>query len=70
MIALLGGFGGWIFGGFDSLFYALIAFITIDYITGLLLAINQKTISSDIGFKGICKKEENYNEYKCIRWSR
>lgn len=55
-IVLLGGFEGWVFGSLDSLFYALIAFMTIDYITGRLLAIYEKKVSSDIGFKGICKK--------------
>lgn len=48
--------GGWLFGGFDSLFYALILFMSIDYVTGILLAINERKVSSDIGFKGICKK--------------
>lgn len=47
---------GWLFGGFDSLIYAVIAFVAIDYITGVLVAIQNKKISSEIGFKGICKK--------------
>jgi toxin secretion/phage lysis holin len=54
--AFLGGLLGWIFGGFDSLIYALIAFVSIDYITGVLLAFQEKKISSEIGFKGIAKK--------------
>ncbi len=56
ILAFAGGIIGWIFGGFDSLIYALIAFVTIDYITGILLAIRDKKVSSDIGFKGIVKK--------------
>ena len=56
MLALLGGIGGWLLGSFDSLFYALEAFVAIDYITGVLLAIYEKKISSNLGFKGICRK--------------
>ena len=41
---------------FDGLLYALIAFVVIDYITGVMCAINDKTLSSSVGFKGICKK--------------
>nr|WP_242974822.1 phage holin family protein [Pseudoclostridium thermosuccinogenes] len=54
--ATLGGILGWLFGGFDSLIYALISFVAMDYITGVLLAIHNKKVSSEIGFKGICKK--------------
>lgn len=55
-LALLGGMLGWFLGGLDSLFYALIAFVALDYITGVLVAIHDKKVSSEIGFKGICKK--------------
>lgn len=54
--ALLGGCLGWTVGGFDSLIYALIAFTALDYITGVLLAIHDRKLSSEIGFRGICKK--------------
>lgn len=56
ILVLLGGVLGWLLGGFDFLTYALVMFITIDYVTGILLAIYDKKISSYIGFKGICKK--------------
>jgi len=56
VFALLGGVLGWLLGGFDSLLYALVAFVAIDYLTGILLAIYEKKVSSDIGYKGICKK--------------
>jgi toxin secretion/phage lysis holin len=49
-------FFGWIFGGIDSLIYALILFVVFDYITGLFLAFKEKKISSNIGFSGITKK--------------
>ena len=55
-LTLLVGVLGWLFGGFDSLIYALIAFVVIDYITGVLLAICNKKVSSKIGYKGISKK--------------
>jgi len=47
---------GWLLGGFNSLIYALIAFVILDYLTGVLLAFHNKKLSSEIGFKGICKK--------------
>ncbi|WP_455716672.1 phage holin family protein [Anaerosporobacter sp.] len=53
---IIEGVAGWIFAGFDSLIYALIAFTAIDYITGILLAIHTKKLSSTVGFKGISKK--------------
>jgi toxin secretion/phage lysis holin len=56
IFALSGGVFGWLFGAFDSLIYALIAFVAIDYITGVLVAIHNRTVSSEIGFKGISKK--------------
>jgi toxin secretion/phage lysis holin len=56
LLACTGGILGWLFGGLDSLIYALIAFIGLDYVTGVLLAIHDKKLSSEIGFHGICKK--------------
>lgn len=52
----IGGVMGWLFGGFDGFLYALIAFVVIDYITGVLAAIYTKQLSSEAGFKGIAKK--------------
>lgn len=52
----LGGFIGWFLGGNDSFIYALLAFVVIDYITGIMCAIADKELSSEVGFKGICKK--------------
>lgn len=54
--AALGGFLGWFLGGVDGFLYALIAFVVIDYITGVMCAIADKSLSSSIGFKGICRK--------------
>ena len=35
---------------------ALIIFMVLDYITGLMCAILDKKLSSAVGFKGICRK--------------
>ena len=54
--AAVGGWLGYFLGGFDGLLYALIAFMVVDYITGVMCAIVDKTLSSAVGFKGICRK--------------
>lgn len=56
IIAGAGALVGFLFGQIDGLFYALIAFIVLDYISGVIVAIVNKTLSSEVGFKGICKK--------------
>lgn len=52
----VGGWLGWFLGGFDGMLYALIAFVVIDYITGVMCAIIDHTLSSEVGFRGICRK--------------
>lgn len=52
----LGGTLGWFLGGADGFLYALIAFVVIDYITGMMCAFADRELSSKIGFKGICRK--------------
>lgn len=54
--AVIGGWLGYFLGGCDGLLYALIAFVVIDYLTGVMSAINDKTLSSEVGFRGICRK--------------
>ena len=54
--AAVGGWLGYFLGGCDGLIYALIAFVVIDYITGVMCAISDETLSSEVGFKGICRK--------------
>jgi len=56
VFAGIGGFMGWFLGGLDGFLYALIVFVVVDYITGLMAAFIQKKLSSETGFKGICKK--------------
>lgn len=43
-------------GGCDGLLFALLTFVVIDYITDVMCAIADKTLSSEVGFKGICQK--------------
>lgn len=54
--AAAGGWLGYFLGGCDGLLYALLAFVVIDYITGVMCAITDKALSSEVGFKGICRK--------------
>jgi len=52
----IGGWLGWFLGGCDGLLYALIAFVVVDYITGVMCAAADKKLSSEVGFRGIAKK--------------
>lgn len=56
VFAGIGGWLGWFLGGCDGLLYALLAFVVVDYITGVMCAIADHSLSSEIGFKGICRK--------------
>ena len=55
-VAAIGGWIGYFVGGVDGLMTALLIFMALDYITGLMCAIADKKLSSAVGFKGICKK--------------
>ena len=55
-VAAIGGWLGYFLGGMDGLMIALIVFMALDYITGLMCAVIDKKLSSAVGFKGICKK--------------
>lgn len=56
IIAAIGGWLGYFLGGYDGFLYALIAFVVIDYLLGVMCGILEKHLSSDIGAKGIFKK--------------
>lgn len=56
IFAGIGGWLGWFLGGCDGLLYALIAFVVVDYVTGVMCAVADKELSSEVGFKGIAKK--------------
>ena len=55
-VAAIGGWLGYFLGGMDGLMIALIVFMVLDYITGVMCAVVDKKLSSEVGFKGICKK--------------
>ena len=52
----VGGWLGYFLGGCDGLIYTLLAFVVLDYVTGIMCAIVDKRLSSQIGFKGLFKK--------------
>lgn len=52
-LAVLGGF---LLGDFDGLMWALITFVVLDYLTGVLAAAVKKQLSSQVGARGIAKK--------------
>lgn len=56
VFAVIGGWLGWFLGECDGLMYALIAFVIADYVTGVMCAVSDKRLSSEVGFKGICRK--------------
>ena len=47
---------GFMYGEVNGLFWALIAFMATDYITGVFVAAINKQLSSEVGFKGLAKK--------------
>ena len=47
---------GFMYGEVTGLFWALIAFMALDYISGVIVAIIEKHLSSEIGFRGLAKK--------------
>ena len=52
----LGGWLGYFMGGLDGLLIALLVFMVLDYITGMMCAVVDKKLSSAVGFRGIFKK--------------
>ena len=56
IFAAVGGWLGYFLGGCDGLLIALLIFVTCDYLTGIMCAIADKKLSSEVGFKGICRK--------------
>jgi len=56
IFSFIGGVIGYFIGGIDGFMLTLIAFVTVDYITGVAVAIIQKKLSSEIGFRGLLRK--------------
>ena len=52
----VGGWLGYFLGGCDGLLYTLLAFVILDYITGIMCAVVDHRLSSAIGFRGIFRK--------------
>lgn len=56
VFAAMGGALGAVMGGFDGFLYALVVFVVVDYVTGVMVGILNKELSSQTGFRGIFKK--------------
>jgi toxin secretion/phage lysis holin len=56
VLATVGGFIGYFLGARDGVLITLLVFVVADYISGVLVAIVSKKLSSEIGFKGLFKK--------------
>ena len=56
IFAAIGGWLGYFLGGCDGLLIALVVFVVVDYLTGVMCAVSDKKLSSAVGFKGICRK--------------
>ena len=52
----IGGYLGYVLGGYDGFIYALITFVVFDYLSGVMVAILERKLSSEVGFRGIFKK--------------
>ena len=56
VFTMVGGWLGYFLGGCDGLLFALVVFVSMDYITGVMCAAADQKLSSEVGFKGICRK--------------
>ena len=56
VFTMLGGWLGYFLGGCDGLLFALVVFVVMDYLTGIMCAVADQNLSSEVGFKGICRK--------------
>ena len=54
--AAMGGALGAVLGGWDGFLYALVLFVAVDYLTGVLVAVMRRKLSSEAGFRGIARK--------------
>ncbi|MEF9880267.1 MAG: phage holin family protein [Clostridia bacterium] len=55
-VAAIGGWLGYFLGGVDGLLITLLVFVALDYVTGVICAIIDKKLSSEVGFKGLFRK--------------
>ena len=55
-VTALGGFLGYFLGGSDGLMIALVIFMALDYLTGVMVGIAEKQLSSAVGYRGLARK--------------
>lgn len=56
IIAAIGTTFTWLFGTWDTALKVLVVFMVLDYLTGLLKGYLGKSLSSDVGLRGIARK--------------
>ena len=56
VFAAVGGWLGYFLGGNDGLLIALVLFVAVDYLSGVMCAVSDKVLSSNVGVKGICRQ--------------
>jgi toxin secretion/phage lysis holin len=56
IFTVIGGWLGYFLGGADGLLITLLVFVVLDYVTGVMCAVIDKKLSSEIGFKGLFRK--------------
>ena len=56
IFSAVGGWLGYFLGGCDGLLYTLLAFVVLDYVTGIMCAVADQKLSSAVGFRGIFRK--------------
>ena len=56
IFSAVGGWLGYFLGGCDGLLYTLLAFVVLDYVTGIMCAVADHKLSSAVGFRGIFRK--------------
>ena len=56
IVSTIGGILGGFLGNMDGILYALVIFVILDYVTGVLYAVEEKKLSSAVGYEGIAPK--------------
>ena len=56
IVSTIGGILGGFLGNMDGILYALVIFVILDYVTGVLYAVEEKKLSSSVGYEGIARK--------------
>ena len=56
LVAAIGTAVSFFLGDWDTALIVLMAFMALDYVTGVIVAYANKTVNSEVGFKGLAKK--------------